>query len=152
MKALLDHFDRYRDHGLLLLRVGLGLMMILAHGAPKLFGGPEVWAKVGGAMSVFGIGFAPTFWGLMAALAEFVGGLLVIVGLAVRPASLAITFTMVVATAMHLANGDGLRGSSHPIEVGIAFLALVLVGGGRFSLDARRTGQAAAATGEVASA
>jgi len=129
--------DKYRDHGLLLLRIGLGVMMIVVHGGPKLFGGPEVWAKVGGAMALLGIDFAPTFWGFCASIAEFGGGLALIVGLAVRPASAALAFTMLVATVMHLGMGDGLKGSSHSIEIGFVFLGLILVGGGRFSLDAR---------------
>lgn len=129
--------DRYRDHGLLITRLGLGIMMIVVHGGPKLFGGPELWAQVGGAMGIFGIGFAPSFWGLMAALAEFGGGLALIVGLAVRPAAAGLLFTMIVAAAMHLANGEGLFGASHPIEVGFVFLGLILAGGGRFSLDAK---------------
>lgn len=43
---------------------------------------------------------------------------------------------MAVAAAMHLGKGDGLGVASHAIEDGIAFLALVLAGGGRYSLDA----------------
>ena len=34
--------DRYRDLGLLVMRVGLGLSF-MAHGWPKLVGGPETW-------------------------------------------------------------------------------------------------------------
>jgi putative oxidoreductase len=130
-------FDRYRDHGLLLLRVGLGAMF-LWHGLPKLLGGPELWAMVGSALGNFGITFAPAFWGLLAALAEAGGGLLLILGLAVRPAALSMFGTMIVAATMHLANGEGLKGASHAIEVGIVFAALVFIGAGRFSLDARR--------------
>lgn len=132
--------DRYRDHGLLLARVGLGLMMIIVHGAPKLFGGPEVWAMVGGSMANFGIDFAPTFWGFCAAMAEFGGGIALILGVAVRPASAGLAFTMLVAAVMHLAAGEGLKGASHPVEVGVVFLGLILMGGGRFSLDAKLFG------------
>lgn len=141
MNALLD---RYKDHGLLLLRVGLGLMMIVVHGAPKLFGGPEVWAKVGGAMAMFGLDFAPTFWGFCAAMAEFGGGIALILGILVRPAAASLAFTMVVAAAMHLGMGEGLKGASHPIEIGFVFLGLILVGGGRFALDAKLFGKGAA--------
>jgi len=129
--------DKYRDHGLLILRLGLGAMFMW-HGLPKLLGGPELWAMVGGALGNFGVTFAPTFWGLLAALSEFGGGLLLILGLAVRPAALAMAGTMVVASTMHLANGEGLKGASHAIEVGIVFVALIFIGAGRFSLDARR--------------
>jgi len=143
---MIGFLDRYRDHGLLLARVGLGLMMILAHGAPKLFAGPELWEKIGGSMAHFGIHFAPTFWGFCAALAEFGGGIALILGLAVRPASASLAFTMLVAAVMHLAAGEGLKGASHPIEIGVVFLALILAGGGRFSLDAKLFGGRSATT------
>lgn len=37
---ILRSLDKYRDVGLLILRVGIGLMFMI-HGFPKLFGGPE---------------------------------------------------------------------------------------------------------------
>ena len=61
--------------GWLLLRVGIGIS-IFFHGLPKLMGGPETWTAIGSTMSVFGIDFAPQFWGFMAAIAESVGGIL----------------------------------------------------------------------------
>jgi len=128
---------KYRDHGLLLLRIGIGIMFVL-HGYPKVFGGPEMWAKVGSAMANLGIGFAPTFWGLIGALAEFGGGILLIFGLLTRPIAAAMAFTMVVAASVHLSAGEGLMGASHAIELGIVFVSLILVGPGRFSVDSRR--------------
>lgn len=128
---------RYRDHGLLLLRVGLGVMF-LTHGGPKLMGGPSMWAMVGGALGNFGIHFAPTFWGLLAALSEFGGGLLLIAGLFTRFASASMLFTMIVATTLHFSKGDGLSGASHAIELGIVFASLIFIGAGRFSRDAKR--------------
>jgi len=55
--------------GLLLLRLGIGTLMFF-HGLPKLMGGAEMWAKVGGAMKNLGLDFAPTFWGFLATFAE----------------------------------------------------------------------------------
>ena len=130
----LPFFDRYRDHALLVLRAGFGIMFML-HGWPKITGGPEKWAGIGGAMSNFGITFAPTFWGLMASLAEFVGGLLLVLGLLTRPACLALIMTMIVAATMHITKGDDFPKISHPIESGIVFLGLLGLGAGRFSLD-----------------
>lgn len=132
--------DRYRDHGLLLLRVGLGLSFV-AHGWPKLAGGAAKWEKLGGTMKGLGITFAPTFWGLAAALAETVGGLLFAVGLATRPVAAMLAFTMFVAVKMHVDAGDGFIDTSHSLEAMVVFLAMVLVGPGRFSLDARRGGR-----------
>jgi putative oxidoreductase len=37
---ILHKLDRYRDAGLLVLRIGIGVMFML-HGFPKVMGGPE---------------------------------------------------------------------------------------------------------------
>lgn len=128
--------DRARDMGLLVLRVGLGLMMMF-HGWPKMVGGADKWRKLGGAMSSLGVDFAPEFWGFMAAFAELIGGAALVLGLATRPFALMLAFTMFVAARMHLEAGDGLGGASHAIEDGIAFLGILLLGPGRYSLDQR---------------
>src|SRR3990172_8899202 len=91
----------YTDEGLLLLRIGIGIMFIY-HGWPKISGGPEFWGKLGGATTFIGINFAPTFFGFMSASAEFFGGIAVILGLLFRPACAVLVVNMWVATAMHL--------------------------------------------------
>jgi putative oxidoreductase len=130
----LMQLDRFRDHGLLALRVGMGLMFV-GHGWPKLAGGPEKWAKIGGAMSNLGIDFAPAFWGFMAGFAECGGGILLVLGLLTRPAAALLVCTMVVAAIRHVAAGDGFGGWSHATEAGITFASLFLMGPGKFSLD-----------------
>ena len=127
--------------GLLIIRLGLGTMFILAHGLPKLLGGPERWKAVGKVMSTLGIHFAPTLWGFAAAMAEFGGGILLILGLFTRFASAAMAFTMLVATLQYLPGGATLLKVSHPIEVGVTLLGLVFLGAGAYSLD-RRLGKA----------
>ena len=52
------------DLGLLVLRVGIGIMEAWVHGWPKLVGGPDRWKKLGAAVELVGIHFAPTFWGV----------------------------------------------------------------------------------------
>jgi putative oxidoreductase len=133
---ILQFLDRYRDLGLLILRVGIGLSIAFAHGWGKLTGGPEAWTQLGGTMELFGIGFVPAFWGFMAAVAEFFGGLLIVLGLLFRPALLLLIVNMAVAATAH-ATGV-IEGSPwHAIDLGIVFLALVLIGPGRYSLDER---------------
>lgn len=131
---ILSGLERYRDLGLLLLRLGLGAMFVW-HGAPKMMGGPETWTQIGGAMANFGITAVPVVWGFAAAGAELGGGALLMLGLATRPACFFLLVTMIVAATHHLAKGDGLAGASHAIEVGIVFLALIIVGPGRYSID-----------------
>ncbi|MBF0252328.1 MAG: DoxX family protein [Candidatus Omnitrophica bacterium] len=118
-----------KNIGLLIIRVGLGIMFII-HGYPKITAGPEVWAKLGGAMGVLGIKIFPVFWGFMAAASEFMGGILLIAGVAFIPACAFMGFTMLVAASMHLAVGDGLGKTSHAIELMIVFIGLMLIGPG----------------------
>lgn len=129
-----NNLHKYKDEGLLILRIGMGAMMMY-HGAPKIMGGVEGWIKVGSAMKFLGITFAPAFWGFMAASAEFFGGLLIMLGLATRLACAFVTMTMVVAVTMKLATGGGLFGASQAIENGIVYISLFVAGPGVFSLD-----------------
>lgn len=129
-------FAKYSDVGQFILRVGLGLMFVFVHGWPKLSGGPERWTAVGGSMSHLGIHFAPTFWGFMAGAFEFVGGVLLVLGLYVRQACLMILVVLIVATVSVLSRGGGLRGGNvQPIEVGIAIVGLLFLGAGKYAID-----------------
>lgn len=131
---LFTTLDRFRDAGLLLLRLGLGTAFLF-HGWPKLAGGPERWIRLSASV---GIDFLPAFFGFMAGLAEFGGGILLALGLLFRPAAFFMGVTMAFATYRHIAAGEGfLGGFAHPLEMGIVFFALLLIGPGRFSLDHR---------------
>jgi len=132
--AILDNLGKYRNTGLLLIRIGLGVMFII-HGFPKLAGGPNGWTGLGGSMKVIGIDFLPIFWGFMAAATETFGGFLLIVGLFFRPALILLIFTMIIAALVHFGKGDGLQGASHAIELGIVFFGLIFIGPGKYSVD-----------------
>lgn len=129
----------YRDIGLLVIRLGVGLNMIFFHGYGKISGGPESWQKIGGSMQNLGIGFAPTFWGFMAGFSEFFGSSLLVLGLLFRPAAALLAFTMLVASLRHLtlppeeANA-GWRGASHALELFSVYLGFLLVGPGRLAV------------------
>jgi putative oxidoreductase len=133
------------DVALLLLRLGVGLSMMLFHGWGKISGGPEMWERVGGSMGNLGLGFAPVFWGFMAAFAEFGCSALVVLGLFLRPAAAMLAFTMIVAVVTHLsmppeAEGAGWNGASHALELLAVYLCLVFAGPGKYALMPRRTG------------
>jgi len=134
MDPALSFLDRYRDHGLLILRVGVGVIFMF-HGWPKICGGVEMWTRLGGAVGIFGIGFAPVFWGFMAAASEFGGGLLLALGLLARPAAFFMFCTMVVASAFHISAGDGFAIYCHALKLVFVFAGLLLTGPGKFSLD-----------------
>lgn len=131
--------DRFRDIGITVVRVGLGLM-IMSHGWPKVAGGEARWKAIGGAMATVGIDAYPVFWGAVASFAEFFGGFLVVIGFATRPASALIAFTLAVAALNHMRDGADIVGASHPIETALGFLALLFVGPGAISIDSRLKG------------
>ncbi|MFQ5964925.1 MAG: DoxX family protein [Candidatus Scalinduaceae bacterium] len=126
--------DKYRDVGLLILRVGIGLMF-MGHGCPKLFGGPEKWELIGGITKFFGLDFVPTFWGFMAAVSEFFGGAFIALGFLTRPACFLLFITMIFAASMHIGKGDSFIKYSHAVEAGILFLSMLFIGPGKYSLD-----------------
>ena len=128
--------DNLLQAGWLILRVGIGISIFL-HGYPKITGGVETWTMVGSTMSSFGINFAPAFWGFLAAFAESVGGLLMALGLFFRPAALLLTGLMAVALATHLVAGDNFMIFGHSMDLLIVFAASILIGAGKYSLDAR---------------
>jgi putative oxidoreductase len=132
--AILDNLGKYRNTGQLIVRVGLGAMMMV-HGLPKIMGGPDGWAAIGGSMKVIGVDFIPAFWGFMAAIAEGLGGFLLILGLFFRPVNMLLTFTMVIAALVHFNKGEGINGASHAIELGIVFFSLIFIGPGKYSVD-----------------
>ena len=120
------------------LRVGAGVIFA-AHGAQKLFGWFGGYGLEGTAGWMASIGLEPGLpMAVMAGSAEFFGGLLLIVGLLVRPAALLLAITMLVAiVTAHLPNG--LFMSNNGYEFGLALLVisvgLVFRGAGSLSAD-----------------
>ena len=132
--ALFSNLGNYKNFGLLIIRVGLGIMFIY-HGYPKLGGGPKVWAELGGSTKYIGIHFWPVVWGLLCAVTETFGGFLLILGLAFRPVCIFILINLIVAVAMEVGSGAGLGDASHAIEDAIVFAGLIFIGPGRYSID-----------------
>ena len=131
----MEYTKKHHDWGILILRIGIGLAFIIIWGYPKIMGGPDLWTKIGGSMGNLGINFAPEFWGFMAALAEFGGGILLVLGLFTRAAAFFMGFDMVVAVSQHLTHKDPWTVVTHPLELLTVFIALLILGGGRISLD-----------------
>jgi putative oxidoreductase len=126
--------SKLKDWGLLLLRLGIGGMFAYLHGWDKMTGGPEKWAGSGDAMKHLGITFLPAFWGFMAAFAESVGGICVMLGLFFRPMAAMIAFTMFVAATMHYSVPAMRKGLEYPAVLCLVMAALVVTGPGRFAL------------------
>lgn len=120
---------KWDDLALLLLRLFVGLTMAFGHGLSKL---PPPEQLVQG---VTAMGFpAPTLFAWCAALAEFVGGILIAVGLLTRPAALSLAFTMFIAFfVVHGADAFNVKELSF-LYMG-ASLVIMLIGAGKLSLD-----------------
>jgi putative oxidoreductase len=132
---LLTFLSKYREGGLLFLRIGLGVMFVI-HGAPKIMGGPAHWATLGKSIGYMGIHGYPAFWGFMAAFSECFGGIFVILGLFFRPACILLALTMIVASTMLAKQKkDFQKETSRPIELAIVFASLVVIGPGKYSID-----------------
>jgi putative oxidoreductase len=126
------------DVGLLVLRLGLGVIFI-GHGAQKLFGsfgGPRIsgFTKMLEQLSV-----KPAKpMAILAGLAEFVGGILVILGFLTPLAALILIGVMIVAVlTVHLKNGFFNTNGGYEFNLALAGMALTLliVGAGAYSLD-----------------
>jgi putative oxidoreductase len=121
------------DIALLLTRLAIGYAFLVI-GWGKIQN-PTDWMR--------GLTFAP-LWQVLAAVAEFGGGLALLLGFLTRLGALGIACVMVVATWVHkfvfmdpYINFTG--GSSYQVAVAYGCLALLLLvlGPGRFSLDRR---------------
>lgn len=124
-----------QDAGLLLMRVAIGLIFA-KHGYEKLVAGESVWLWVGQQMALVGIPFFPSFWGLLATITEFAGGICLALGLCTRWVSLLLAAVMVVAVVYHIHSKDDFTKISHPLSLLFVFLGFVLAGAGSYSLDA----------------
>ena len=136
--------QRFSPWAPLVIRLALGIIFI-AHGGQKLFG---LWGGAGlsATIEIFekNMGIPPPLT-VMAAAAEFFGGIALVVGLLTRAASLSLGIVMVVAIFQaHLSHGffinwEQAPGRGHGIEYNIALLsmcvALLISGPGKLSLD-----------------
>jgi putative oxidoreductase len=123
----------WQSFSLLLLRLIAGTAFIL-HGWPKIQH-PTSW------MNAMGGGASPILQAA-AALAEFGGGIALILGLLTPIAAAALVVDMVFALSMvHIPKGDVFVGQpGHSFELPLLYVGvmtvLLFVGPGRFSIDA----------------
>ena len=129
------------------MRLPIGIIFV-AHGAQKLFGAFGGYGLEGTGQFMASLGLTPGYlMALLAGAAEFFGGLALLFGVLVRPASAALAFAMVIAIfSAHFSKGLFLANGGY--EFGLALLAasvsLLISGGGRLSVDATLAGRAGA--------
>ena len=135
--ALGGLYERLKPVALLILRVGMGGILI-PHGAQKFFGwfGGLGFEKFSALFNQ--LGYRPgVFWLTLVALTEFVGGILLVLGLFTRFAALALVIFMIVA--VHFTSGKGFFWTQGGLEYSLLILFVGLVflihGGGEYSLD-----------------
>lgn len=131
-----DFLDRCQDFGLLVLRAGVGLSFLLLHGLPRLTD-PESWTGVGRAVSYLGVGFGYQAWGLLAILSMTLGSVCLILGFAHRPAALALTITMAVATIWKYYPFGGWGAAGYPATMMVVCLGLLFTGPGKYALQGK---------------
>jgi putative oxidoreductase len=125
---------RLSDLAPLVLRLVLGGLMI-AHAYQKISIGPAEFGRL-----LVGLG-VPAFMGYVVCYTELAGGILLVVGLLSRLAALALIVDLVVAIALVKVNVGLIapRGMGAGAELDLAYiasyLAILLGGPGRFSLD-----------------
>jgi putative oxidoreductase len=134
------------DVGLFVLRLALG-SLFLFYGSQKMFGLFGGRGYVEQVEAFLGRGIPPLFAHL-AILAEFFGGLLLILGLLTPLAALAIASVMAVATYLSMTPQawNALLTSGNPADVSrfwytfVLFsmaIAILIMGAGRISLDSK---------------
>jgi len=131
----LRYLDRLQPLALLALRLILGIIMV-GHGYGKVFGGLSQHVQRVSSLGLYGWLAYPS------AFAEFFGGILVILGLLTRFASLAIMIDMFVAIwKVHWKNGLLAKGGvEFPLTLATIAFALILYGAGPIALDHLRRG------------
>ena len=122
------------------LRLALALIFI-GHGAQKVFGawGGPGWTKFTTGMEAPFTFMRPSWlWLAMAAIAELVGGVLILLGLLTRVGAFFLAVTMTVAMfGVHWGSFFMPRGIEYTVALLGMSLALLIAGGGRFSVDER---------------
>ncbi|MBI4372303.1 MAG: DoxX family protein [Candidatus Omnitrophica bacterium] len=127
---------------------GKGALALLAL---RLAAGPAFilhgWLKIQNAFNWMGPdGFAPSWLQALAALAEFGGGIAILIGFLTQLGALGIACVMLVAIfRVHIPKGDPFVGQGSSWELAAVYLAIMIVlilrGPGLFSLDALTCGK-----------
>lgn len=123
----------YINFGLLFYRIALGASMFY-HGYLKWLSGSEGLYKVGAMLAPLGVSGGYELLGTAAAIAEMLGGILIILGLFTRIGALLLAGTLAVATILHI-NGN-FFGWDYPSQMAFGAIMLFFAGAGRYSFDA----------------
>jgi len=131
MSSLFEKSERNTSIALLLLRLTFGGLMLFSHGWGKMmkfFGEDPIRFA-----NPLGIGEVPTL--VLAVFAEVICALLIVIGLYTRMATIPLIITMLVAVfIIHIS--DPFNKMEFAILYLVPYIALLLAGPGKFSVDA----------------
>jgi putative oxidoreductase len=122
----LRYLDRLQPLALFVMRLALGAV-IVGHGYHKVFGGLHHHVQFVASLGL------PGWTAYLSAFAEFIGGILVLIGLFTRVAAFTICIDLAVAIAkVHFRNGMmGPGGYEFPLALAALAFALIFFGAGR---------------------
>ena len=122
----------------LALRLGAGAIFF-AHGAQKLFAWFGGYGLEGTGGWMESVGITPgILMAMMAGSAEFFGGIFLMLGFFVRPTSIVLAITMLVAIfSVHINNGLFMSNNGYEFALALLIISISLVfrGAGSLSLD-----------------
>jgi putative oxidoreductase len=121
--------ETWNSIGLLILRIGIGLFMLVAHGWGKLVNFGDLAGRFPDPIGL-GSGLSLT----LAVFAEVLCAILIVVGLGTRFAAVPLLITMLVAAFVVHAD-DPWAKKEFALLYAIPFLTLVFTGGGQYALD-----------------
>ena len=124
---------KYREAGLLLIRVSVGLLFIL-YTAPTLIGGPKAWTHFGAGAGHFGLQSHWQFWGFLGSLLGCLGGVLIIFGLFFRIGVL-LVLVLAIGHAIAVEKASGFRVALPSIEMCFVLTGILFIGPGKYSVD-----------------
>ncbi len=124
------YLDRMQPLALFVMRLALGAIMV-GQGYHKVFGGLQHHAQLVASLGL------PAWLSYFSSFGEFLGGLLVLVGLFTRAAAFVICIDLSVAIwKVHFHNGlMGNGGYEFPLALATLAFALIFFGGGPMAFD-----------------
>lgn len=141
--ALGGFYSTFNQCAELILRVALGAILI-PHGMQKLFGAFGGMGYTANAALFERLGYSPgAFWGTLVGCTEFIGGILLVLGLFTRFAAAAVLIFMLTAIKFTSAKGFfwSAGGMEYPILIGVCALYFLIRGSGPWSVDHKILGR-----------
>ncbi len=126
--------EKWKEYAPLLLRLVLGAIFI-AHGYQKIQGGVD---GVAGMLTDLGFPL-PMLFAVLLIVAEFVGGIFLVLGLMTHWTSKILAFVALVAlVTVHLPNGFiGKGGYEFILLIFVGCVSVMLTGAGKWALDSK---------------